>query len=117
MATAAALTDERRITLIPVPNLKVVVLALAVDAHGLQVEHVPEVDPHEVAHVGQNGLEAGDGVRVLMGIHRREELFGLGYAHAEIPAHFFLQKRIPLFHSFAFLAFGQGQRAQKEHRQ
>ena len=68
------LTYERRVSLIPVPDLQVVVLAFPWGAGGLDEEPVSKVDPDEVSRGRGDGPEAGDVRAVLLGIHWGVEL-------------------------------------------
>ena len=88
------LTYERRVSLIPVPDLQVVVLAFPWGAGGLDEEPVSKVDPDEVSRGRSDGPEAGDVRAVLLGIHGRVELHPGRVSVGEILAELFQLLRV-----------------------
>ena len=78
------LTDERRVSLIPIADFQIVVVTISLIGGWFNPEGVTEIDPHEVAKVRGDGPEARDVRRVILRVHRAVELQRARVAVGEI---------------------------------
>ena len=112
------LTDERRITLVAVPNFEIIVVTISLVGRRFDPKGIPKVDPHEVAEVGGDRSKAGDVGRVILRVHGAVELEGARVPVSEVFAIFFEQQRIDssLLLSFGRLSASEGEDGDEERR-
>ena len=109
------LTYEWGVSLVPVSNLQIVVLALAHRAGGLDLEHVPKVDPDKVPNVRRDRPEARNVLGIVPRVHGAVELLAVLVSDRKVLAVLLDQLRVnPLGRRDLLLGSGSGEGQQKQ---